>query len=173
MTSPVRANPSIPSDINKTGVVYFYKRINNAWVDRTSEILTDSAGCVWPRKAVSAEFNGDGKPDIFLACTGFDAVPFASEKQVLFLSQSDGKYKRSLLDVTCFCHGATAADFRGDGFADVIITDTSGEFQQPMYLRNNKDGTFAPSKVELSTEVGMFSFPGQTNKYAKPIYTVG
>ena len=172
MMSPVRANPAIPSDINKTGLVYFYKRINNAWVDKTSEILTDAKGCVWPRKAISADFNGDGKPDIFLACHGFDAPPFAGEKQVLFLSQPDGKYKRSLLDFTCYCHGATAGDFKGDGFADIIITDTSGQFQQPMYLRNNKDGTFTPSKSELSAEVGGFSFPDQTIKYAKPIYTV-
>lgn len=172
MMSPVRANPAIPSDINKTGLVYFYKRINNAWVDKTSEILTDATGCVWPRKAVSADFNGDGKPDIFLACHGFDAVPFAGEKQVLLLSQPDGRYKRSMLDITCYCHSATAGDFKGDGFADVIITDTSGQFQQPMYLRNNKDGTFTPSKSELSAQVGMYSFPGQTAQYAKPIYTL-
>jgi hypothetical protein len=171
MSSPVVANPAIPADIDKTGQVYFYKMINGLWVDRTSEILTDTTGCVWPRKAVSADFNGDGKPDIFLACHGFDAPPFAGEKQVIFLSQTDGTYKRTVLDFNCYCHGATAADFKGNGFADIVITDTSGDFRQPMYLRNNKDGTFTPSKVELSTDLSGFSFPGQTEKYAKPIYS--
>ncbi len=172
MMSPVVANSAIPTDVNKRGLIYFYKRINGKWVDHTSEILTDTTGCVWPRKAVSADFNGDGKPDIMLSCTGFDAPPFPGEKQLLLLSQPDGKYKRSILDFNCYCHGATAADFKGDGFSDLIISDTSGQFMRTTYLRNNKDATFTPSNSELSAELGMYSFPNQTIKYSKPIYTV-
>lgn len=153
MTSPVTANSSNPADINKIGKIYFYKKINGAWIDKTSEILKDNSGCVWPRKAVSADFNGDSKPDIFLACTGFDADPFAGEKQVLLLSQPDGKYKRILLNITCYCHGASAADFSGTGYADLVITDTSSNFNQPMYLKNNRDGTFTPSANELPSSL--------------------
>jgi hypothetical protein len=173
VTSPIIANLNNPADVNKTALVYIYKRINGAWVDKTSDILSDNKGCVWPRKALVADFNGDGKPDIFFACHGFDAPPFAGEKQVVFLSQPDGVYKRSMLNnFECFCHSAAAADLRGDGFADVVVSDTSGDFKQPMYLRNNKDGTFTPSKAELSPIVGAFSFPGQTITFARGIITI-
>jgi hypothetical protein len=42
--------------------------INGAWVDQTSRLLTDTTGCLHPRKAIVADFNGDDVPDVFIAC---------------------------------------------------------------------------------------------------------
>jgi hypothetical protein len=169
MTSPVIADIKNPADINKVGTVKFYKNINSVWVDKTSDILKDSTGCVWPRKAVSADFNGDQKPDIFLSCHGFDVTPFAGEKQILFLSQSDGTYKRSVLDIDGYCHGATAADFTGSGFADLVTTCSNGG-AGVTYFKNNKNGTFAASFTEISALTKpTVSLSGST---ARGIYSV-
>lgn len=172
MTSPVVAKASVPSDSNKIGTVKFYKNINGGWFDKTSEILADNRGCVWPRKAVSADFNGDKKPDIFLACHGFDAPPFSGEKQILFLSQPDGTYRRTELDISCYCHSATAADLNGNGFADLVITDTSGPYIRPMYLHNSKNGTFAATPGEISALTNGITFPPDVKVYPMQLYTV-
>lgn len=173
VSSPIIADMKNPADINKVGKIKFYKNTNGTWVDKTADILADNTGCVWPRKAVSADFNGDKKPDIFLSCHGFDAAPFAGEKQVLLLSQPDGKYKRTNLDFVCYCHSATAADFTGEGYADLVITDTSGDFKQPIYLSNNRNGTFSIDRNKLSTSVNAEPVVGGAAnvRYGKGIYT--
>jgi hypothetical protein len=141
VSNAVVANPSIPSDIHRTSTIKFFKKVNGTWIDKTGELLQDVTGCVWPRKALVADFNNDGKPDVFIACTGFDAPPFNGERQRVLLSQPDGTYKNSVVDITLYAHGGAAADFTGTGFADVVLTNTAPD-GHPVYLTNRKDGTF-------------------------------
>jgi len=123
------------------GKIHFWKKTNGIWVDVTSSLLSDTVGCIHPRKAIVADFNGDGIPDVFFACTGYDASPFPGEQLHVLLSQAGGKYRNVTLPFTCYCHGGSAADFTGNGFADLVLTDTSVA-KQPFYLVNNKNGTF-------------------------------
>jgi hypothetical protein len=69
-------DPSKPSTSNDYGTVHFYKMAGGRWVDHSRDILKNQAGCLHPRKAIVADFNRDGKPDVFFACHGFDAPPF-------------------------------------------------------------------------------------------------
>lgn len=122
-------------------VAFWSKNAMGGWDDITSKLLTSTAGCLHARKAVVADFNGDGKPDVFFACTGFDANPFTGEKQMVLFSQADGTYKNEVLPITCYCHGASAAELNSAGYADIVVTDiatNTGSFM----LMNNKDGTF-------------------------------
>ena len=107
-------------------------RINK---DLTTTKTFSAKGCLGPRTVLVADFNKDGIPDIWVACSGYDAEPFPGEKNKLMLSKGRGDYQ--IIDVgdIGFNHGASAADVNGDGYPDVLTAD--------MYFYiNNKDGTF-------------------------------
>ncbi|MGZ5201643.1 MAG: DUF4214 domain-containing protein [Telluria sp.] len=132
----------------KFGHIKFYKSVNGSWVEKTSALLSDNVGCLHPRKALVADFNGDGKPDVFIACHGFDAAPFPGEKQRVLLSQSDGTYQNVTTAFECFCHGASAAVLNRQGYADILVADQTVE-KRPYFLINNGDGTFTRDTSRL------------------------
>lgn len=144
------------------GKIYFFKKINGVWTDRTSDLLADQTGCISPRKVVVADFNGDGKPDAFISCHGIDGnlPPGATsgERPRFIMSRSDGKYDNKLADFSCYCHGATAADFSGKGYADLVIADPV-VFGRSVYLTNNQNGTWtdSPEKLPMVVRKTIFS----------------
>lgn len=106
--------------------------------DRSSLII-DSVGCFHARQAFTSDFNQDGLPDIFVACTGPDIPPFPGEHSKVLLSQSDGTYKIVVAtEQKGFYHGGSAADFNGDGFVDVVLANG----RKLKFLYGNGDGTF-------------------------------
>ena len=140
------------------GSISFYRKEGGQWVDRTAALLSDTKGCLHARKAVVADFNGDNRPDVFFACHGFDFAPFGGEQQRVLLSQPNGTYQNVVVPVTCFCHAASAADFDGDGFADVVVTDNMFKYR-PFFLKNNRNGTFSEDLTRL---------PGVSNPETDP-----
>lgn len=134
-------------DPTKLGRIKFYQRGETGdWIDRTPALLADTTGCLHPRKAIVADFNGDGKPDVFFACHGYDSDPYPGERQRILFSQKDGTYRNVLLPTSCFCHAATAIDTAGTGYADIIVTDNITR-HTPFFLVNQRDGSF---KEDLS-----------------------
>lgn len=126
---------------------FWSKNQDGEWIERTSELLSesDSLGCYHPRKALIADFNNDGKPDIWLACTGYDAGSFPGENQSLLLSQNSGVYKTlEIPDSKYYAHGASAADINADGFPDVLMVDGP-----PFFFLNNGDGTFSEDRTRI------------------------
>jgi hypothetical protein len=116
----------LPNTAPEQGNIYFYKKINNVWIDKTSEFLTQTAGCIAPRKVLVADFNGDGVPDVFASCHGSEFGPFSTwtgEHPRVLLSQPNGTYKNVKLDLNCYCHGASAGDVNSDGTIDIVTSD--------------------------------------------------
>ena len=134
-------NISNPATYNNFGHIHFYQNQNGTWVDATSSLLTDTVGCLHPRKAVVADFNNDGKPDVYFACHGLDVSPFPGEQPHILLSQPNGTYTNLMLPFTCYCHSASAGDINGDGLPDILVTDTSVA-HTPYFFINNGAGTF-------------------------------
>jgi hypothetical protein len=159
VTHSLEYDSQIPATAKQFGHIHFWRNVNGIWVDNTAKLLTANTGCLHPRKAIVADFNGDGIPDVFFACHGFDAPPFPGESPHVLLSQADGTFKNVTLPVTCFCHSASAADVNGDGFPDVLVVDNMIQ-QTPFFLINNKDGTFSKDITRLPSDT----------KY-KPIFT--
>lgn len=152
------------------GNVYFFKYVNGQWINNTSKILKDATGCISPRKVLVADFNGDGKPDVFASCTGHDDNvdgKLPGEHPRLLLSQPDGSYTNVAFPLNCYCHSATAIDLTGTGYADVIVHDNSGGGL--MYFVNNKDGTYTRDQSRLPTSALPF---GGLGEYSHGIWTV-
>lgn len=132
---------NIESGSTTVGRLAFYKKEDGAWFERTADLLADTTGCIIASKMLVADFNGDRKPDVFLACSGTDQPPFGGEPQRLLLSRADGRYDNRLIPFTAYAHGGSAIDVGGTGLADVVLTDTSVR-KAPFYLRNQRDGGF-------------------------------
>jgi len=149
------------------GQIHFYKNVGGQWVDHTSDILSNATGCLHPRKALVADFNGSGKPGVFISCIGTDASPWAGENQIILLPQANGQYTNTTLPFVAYAHSASAADFKGNGYADIVIADTSSSEpngnKSPYFLDNNGDGTFTADMTRLPFLVPYDSVTGAPN----------
>lgn len=162
---------SLIYDVNKPissaipGQIYFYQNKNGVWNDITSKLITNTTACIHPRKAMVADINGDRKPDVVFACHGYDSPPFPGEQQHILLSQPDGTYKNVTLPTTAYAHGGSVADVKGNGFADIVYTDTIVR-KQPFYLVNNNDGTFTEDSTRIPQSLK------KVNCCERPIYSM-
>jgi hypothetical protein len=110
------------------------------------------------RQILIADFNGDGRNDIFIADHGYDASPFPGHQNTLALSTPNGK----LVDATStlplesgFTHSAAAADVNGDGAVDLYVGNLCcGDGTPPELLLNDGTGHFTrrldllPAQIE-------------------------
>ncbi len=133
--------PTIPAAATPSLFEFWRKQANGTFVKDT-KILASPDGCIHPRKAIVADFNGDGRPDVFVACHGFDASPFPGERNKIVLSQANGTYvtQDASADVGFF-HSAAAADLNRDGKVDVIVTNNFDP-ASALVLLNQGAGTF-------------------------------
>lgn len=122
-------------------VYTFYRREGNGYVADNAILAPPASTCLHPRKAVVADYNMDGRPDVFIACHGYDAAPFPGEKSQVVLSQPDGRYQVRDATSVGFWHGAGAADLTGDGYPDVVLANNFDPARIVLYV-NNGDGSF-------------------------------
>jgi hypothetical protein len=133
--------PTTPQAATPSRFEFWIRQTNGSWVQDTA-LITSGAGCIHPRKALVADFSQDGRPDVFVACHGFDAQPFPGEKNKIVLSQANGTYAiRDASPDIGFFHSAAAADLNGDGYPDVIVVNNFDP-QRAFVLLNQQDGTF-------------------------------
>ena len=118
---------------------------DGSYAEDVSRIVTDTTSpatqpCIHPRKAIVADFNKDGVPDLFVVCHGYDAGSFPGETNKLLLSRADGKFSlnNASADVA-FWHGAAALDVNGDGAIDVMAVDGGNRIST---FLNNGAGRF-------------------------------
>jgi hypothetical protein len=133
-----------------TGALYeFWRFLNGAWARDNSILSSAASTCVHPRQELIADFNGDGKPDIFLVCHGYDAGPFPGERNQVVLSSASGTYAvRDASPDVGFWHGGAAGDIDGDGDIDVVVVPGN----RPVVLLNDGSGQFARESTDRFAE---------------------
>jgi VCBS repeat protein len=99
-------------------VVVLANQGNGRFVDQTASIFDGAPPQTMDaRRVVVADFNGDGRPDVFIADEGQDVTPNVGHQNTLILSAPGGK----LVDATAnlpqrsdFSHALAVADVNGD-----------------------------------------------------------
>ena len=100
-----------------------------------------------PRQMLIADFNEDGRADIFIADHGQDTDPFPGYQNTLVLSSPGGK----LIDATGnlpqqmdFTHSAAFGDIEGDGDLDLYVGNLyGGDGSPPQVWVNDGSGVFS------------------------------
>lgn len=170
------------------GVVYFLaKDASGKWVDRSAELvpaIEDRKSCVWSSYSIVADFNNDGRPDVYMACHSYDwyfPEGMSEEElrasqvaeQVLFLSQPGGQYRRIGMPDRIYGHRADAADLDGDGNVDIVTTDAQNKVNVglPFVLFGRGDGTFRRDDSLLNAQslADMVADNGIWNVFLIPI----
>lgn len=159
------------------GTAYFLAQDESGqWQDRTAELLPhaeDRSVCVSASYSSVADFNNDGKPDVFVSCNGIDYDLGITDpeqqrqvylsNQMLFASQPDGTYRRIVVPHFIYGHKAAAADIDGDGNIDILTTNqgigTDEADRKPFVLLGNGDGTFV--RDDTIVPANIFDLTGQ------------
>jgi enediyne biosynthesis protein E4 len=129
--------------------------------DGTFSDISEESGIAAPEGhyslgVLTGDFNGDGLPDIYVAC---DQTP-----SLLYINKGQGKFEEeAVIRGVAFDQngramsgmGVTADDYRGDGYPSIFRTNFSDEFET--LYRNRGDGTFD----DVTLEAGL----GQNTRY--------
>ncbi len=110
-----------------------------------------------PREIAYADFNNDGKLDLFLADHGWDTVPFPGGQNQLILSSESGWVlgTSNLPNRTDFTHCTTVGDINKDGNIDIFLgnVDTSGAHYSASILFGDGKGNFIESTLAVPSEI--------------------
>lgn len=79
-----------------------------------------------PRQVAIADFDGDGRNDIFIADHGYDDAPFGNQNTLLLNKITGYEDGTNLLpQLRDFSHGLVMADFDGNGKPDLLVMNNT------------------------------------------------
>lgn len=105
----------------------------------------------------SGDFNGDGKPDLYIAAIGIDHPPLVGERNVLLVSNADGTYTDRSSTLPAAPDGSSRAaigDINGDAIPDLFVNNSPLPVRS-YFLVGKGDGTFEQATNRLPSDVAV------------------
>lgn len=102
-------------------IVLFYDASSDTY-KTNSQVQSVIAKNQHPRQVAIADFDGDGRNDVFIADHGYDDAPYGNQNTLLLNKLSgfvDGT--STLPQLTDFSHGLIMSDFNKDGKIDLLV----------------------------------------------------
>lgn len=141
----------------------FYWGSANGTYELASLSSIDIPATVHPREFVTADFNKDGKLDLFIADHGWDADPYPGGQNQLLLSSPNGwvNATSNLPQRLDFTHSTAVGDVNKDGYIDIFIgnSQTNSAPYSASVLFGQSDGRFRESPEVLPIEIRNSSGP--------------
>jgi hypothetical protein len=143
-------------DITTASPVHIYKQQSGGnYADATSTFFGSSIpGQIHPRKVIVADFNGDGRPDLYFVDHGYDHSPFPGAQNVLMLSnKSTNLWEQKVVpnSPTAFQHCAAAGDINNNNTIDMVVCAEAwqGTAKSPYFLINDGLGNMTLSRTGI------------------------
>jgi len=114
--------------------------------DRTSSLVSSSNVYGGSQHVFIADFNNDGKKDIFFPGFGDGATEYPEHSVVLW--NNGTSFTRVDLPELTMSHGACVDDINGDGFLDVLVGGGASGSVGGIYI-NNRNNTFTLNQTAL------------------------
>jgi Ca2+-binding RTX toxin-like protein len=127
--------------------------------DGTAQVFPNGAPAFVDAKAhAAADFNGDGRTDLFFADTGYEVPPYPGGRNGLLLSSPGGLIDASsqLPAFADYSIGASAGDINGDGANDILVATLTG--RGPYFLVGDGHGHFTPDDTRLPSPINNPAF---------------
>jgi len=114
----------------------------------------DTLQMVFPKKVLFADFNADGRPDMFISTIGWDILPSPGEQNRLFLSRPEGGWQDAtgtLPQLRDYSNSAAAGDISGRGVIDIFVGNVKPALNliRAYTLLNNGSGLFTQMSANL------------------------
>jgi hypothetical protein len=144
---------------------------DGTFVDGTNDVLADVVTTGFANGAALADFNSDGRADVFIFDQGIeypDAFHFPGARNKLLLSGPDGRLHDASanipVDYNAFSHPSSVADLDGNGCVDVVVTQLGGAIlptRGTYVLFGDCHGGFTKSTALLPPEIAEYSLLNQ------------
>ena len=136
-----------PRGLKGTYSQLYHNNGDGTFTDVTEKSGVAKTGAYYCFTALTADFDNDGWPDVFVACDSTPSLFFHNNHDGTFTEtgvlagvafNDDGREQAGM--------GAHAVDYDGDGWLDIIKTNFSDD--TPTLYHNNHDGTFTDVTLE-------------------------
>lgn len=168
--------PTYHSNLPERSIEIWGNQGNGTFRDITSERIRGapvSTGQV--NLVVVADFNEDGRPDVFLVDQGLEINQplFPGHRLGLLLSDADGRLSDASAQISpnevAFNHSGDVADIDGDGHLDIVVTRLGvpglHEADGTLIFRGDGKGNFSALTTALPNELAYI--PWSAVNYAK------